>query len=175
MTTWIISLEWCQSVCQSWIYKISIMNKKIVVAAGFLAILCVSIGVWFWWRQTSATPHTSTTTETTITQDPGGWSVFWHWLLIHSLVKIIINRQISLHSFSVVNICSIINNIILGGTSTPTPTTSASSSTLPNPGGSSRELILEIDQTWSQEPSGYTRSNREERKKENKENHLGLF
>ena len=53
----------------------------------------------------------------------------------------------------------------MGGTSTPTPTTSASSSTLPNPGGSSRELILEIDQTWSQEPSGYTRSDREERKK----------
>ena len=32
-----------------------------------------------------------------------------------------------------------------------------SGSTLINPGGSSRELILEIDQTWSQEPSGYTR------------------
>jgi len=33
-----------------------------------------------------------------------------------------------------------------------------SGSTLTNPGGSSRELILEIDQTWSQEPSGYTRT-----------------
>jgi len=33
-----------------------------------------------------------------------------------------------------------------------------SGSTLINPGGSSRELILEIDQTWSQEPSGYTRT-----------------
>merc|ERR1711971_1227917 len=31
-------------------------------------------------------------------------------------------------------------------------------STLPNPGGSARELTLEIDQTWSQEPSGYTRT-----------------
>jgi len=33
-----------------------------------------------------------------------------------------------------------------------------SGSTLPNPGGSAQELTLEIDQTWSQEPSGYTRT-----------------
>ena len=31
-------------------------------------------------------------------------------------------------------------------------------STLPNPGGAAQELTLEIEQTWSQEPSGYTRS-----------------
>jgi len=30
--------------------------------------------------------------------------------------------------------------------------------TLPNPGGSARDLTLEIDQTWSQEPAGYTRT-----------------
>merc|ERR1712183_387641 len=40
----------------------------------------------------------------------------------------------------------------------PTPTPSGSGSTLPNPGGSARELTLEIEQTWSQEPSGYTRT-----------------
>ena len=50
-----------------------------------------------------------------------------------------------------------IHNLILGGSgssSTPPP----SGSTLPNPGGSAQELTLEIDQSWSQEPSGYTRS-----------------
>merc|ERR550539_618822 len=42
----------------------------------------------------------------------------------------------------------------------PTPPSPSSSggSTLPNPGGSAREVTLEIDQTWSQEPLGYTRT-----------------
>merc|ERR1711953_1415514 len=62
----------------------------------------------------------------------------------------------------------VMRDMILGGGgssgSTPSPPTpsppspSPPGSTLPNPGGSSQELTLQIDQTWSQEPSGYTRT-----------------
>merc|ERR1719220_537232 len=40
-----------------------------------------------------------------------------------------------------------------GATSSP-----GGGSTLPNPGGSAEELTLEIQQTWAQEPAGYTRT-----------------
>jgi len=50
-----------------------------------------------------------------------------------------------------------------GGPRPPTTTmtggnSGGSGSTLSNPGGSAREITLEIDQTWSQETSGYTRT-----------------
>jgi len=43
-------------------------------------------------------------------------------------------------------------------TAPPAPTTTPGGSTLPNPGGSAEELTLEIQQTWAQEPAGYTRT-----------------
>jgi len=33
-----------------------------------------------------------------------------------------------------------------------------STSTLPNPGGAAEEVTLQVQQTWAQEPAGYTRS-----------------